>query len=167
MAMRIGTHEHHMLASLFADRDYSDEEASAIIGYAPSTVCNLRTQSAFKELVGFYRRKGASGEPPNQVDPGARMHALGLSTLEELQHRLVTDPEGWTKRELLEMAELLLIKARSLGERNTGPTPDNKLNLAISFVPAPKLAIEDKVIEGEAVTIPNGAERIAEGGDHG
>jgi len=51
------------------------------------------------------------------VDGLERMQVLGLSALDELQARLEADPEGWTKRELMELAELLRIKQRLPGER--------------------------------------------------
>lgn len=138
-SLRIGRHEHHILASLVASRDkeglpVSDEEASNLIGYAPATINNLRQQKAFKQLVLHYA--GLDG-PPNVPDPTERMRALGLSTLEELQARLEDDPDSFTKRELLDMTELLLVKAANLSPRGVAARTENGgVRVAIQFVEA-------------------------------
>jgi len=132
--MNIGRWEHHQLASLIASRDISDTEASVLTGYSPYTIANLRLQREFKALVAHYKGTSAPARP----DAGERMHTLGMSALEELQQRLADDPDSFSKRELLEMSELLLIKAKSLTER--GPNPAGQpVKLAISFVPATPL----------------------------
>lgn len=134
--MKIGRHEHHLLASLIATHtDISDEEASGLSGYAPATICNMRQQRAFQKMVDHYAGRTTPTPPP---DTAARMQALGLATLEELQERLHEDPDSWTKHELLQMAELLLIKAQSLGPAKGGNRPNGTdgIRVAISFVPA-------------------------------
>ena len=141
--LRIGRHEHHVLASLVASRDkegipVSDEEASALIGYAPATISMLRQQKPFQRLVLHY---AGVTEPPTVPNPLERMAALGLSTLEELQARLHDDPDSFTKRELLEMAELLLVKAAALSPRNIAAR-DSGVRVAIQFVEAQHKEIE-------------------------
>jgi len=136
--MKIGRHEHHVLASMIASREaegrpVSDVEASGLIGYSPYTICNLRRQKAFQELVEHYAGRV---EPPPQPDSGSRMQALGISVLEELQERLADDPDGWTKRELLDMADLLLIKAANMRENARIPavTGGQGVHFSINFV---------------------------------
>jgi hypothetical protein len=153
MAVKIGRHEHHILASLVASRDkegnpVSDEEASALIGYAPATICMLRQQKAFQQLVLHYA--GLTG-PPGIPDPIERMRALGMSTLEELQARLHDDPDSFTKRELLEMADLLLVKANG-GAPAKAATREGGVRVAIQFVEA-----RHKELEAPPNGAPNGA----------
>lgn len=128
--MNIGRWEHHQLASLIASREISDTEASVLTGYSPYTISNLRRQAAFKDLVEHYQETGAS---PPHPDAGARMQNVGLSSLGELQDRLATDPASFSNRELLEVSELLLVKARSLQQAASAERP---VKLAISFVTA-------------------------------
>jgi hypothetical protein len=73
------------------------------------------------------------------------MEVLGLSALDELQARLEADPEGWTKRELMELAELLLIKQRLPGERREVSPGGVRVN--VQFVTAESSRPPAKVIE--------------------
>ena len=79
------------------------------------------------------------------VDGLERMQVLGLSALDELQARLEADPEGWTKRELMELAELLLIKQRLPGERREVSPGGVRVN--VQFVTAESSRPPAKVIE--------------------
>lgn len=139
MPIQFGRHEHHVLASLIASRQkegiiVSDEECSAICGWAPVTICGLRQQAGFRKLIQHY----LGDQPIAQPVPAERIQALGLTTLEELQSRLHDDPDSFSKRELMDMAELLLIKARSL--RDAGPVAAASggagVRVAINFVEA-------------------------------
>lgn len=139
MPIQFGRHEHHVLASLIASRQkegiiVSDEECSAICGWAPVTICGLRQQAGFRKLIQHY----LGDQPIAQPVPAERIQALGLTTLEELQARLHDDPDSFSKRELMDMAELLLIKARSL--RDAGPVAASGgaggVRVAINFVEA-------------------------------
>src|SRR5262245_13729991 len=156
MPLRIGNHEHHMLAALIAGRDregapISDQEASALIGYSPATIHNLRQQKAFQELVLHYA--GMDG-PPTMADPVERMRALGMSTLEELQSRLLDDPDSFTKRELLEMAELLLVKTAPLTRSGNLAGP-NGVRVAIQFVEARQRELEAGTVVESPQAITN------------
>lgn len=129
--MNIGRWEHHQLASLIASREISDTEASVLTGYSPYTISNLRNQKAFQDLVAHYAE---TQEAPPHPEVGARMQNVGLSSLGELQDRLATDPASFSNRELLEVSELLLIKAKAL-QAPIGPGA-GPVRLAISFVTA-------------------------------
>lgn len=138
MPIQFGRHEHHVLASLIASRQkegiiVSDEECSAICGWAPGTIGGLRQQAGFRKLIQHY----LGDQPIAQPVPAERIAALGLTTLEELQARLHEDPDSFSKRELMDMAELLLIKARSLGG-GAGPVASggSGIRVAINFVEA-------------------------------
>ena len=88
------------------------------------------------------------------VDGLERMQVLGLSALDELQARLEADPEGWTKRELMELAELLLIKQRLPGERREVSPGGVRVN--VQFVTAESSRRPAKVMEhfGESPKAP-------------
>lgn len=163
-----------MLASLIASRQkegiiVSDEECSAICGWAPITISGLRQQAGFRKLIQHY----LGDSPIAQPVPAERIAALGLTTLEELQARLHEDPDSFSKRELMDMAELLLIKARSLGP--AGPVPASGgaagVRVAINFVEArhkelrpPQEAVIDVTpVYNESATSSDVAATVIEG----
>lgn len=99
---------HHNIAMLLA-QGRSNNEVAQITGYSPSRISILKNQDpAFQELLAHYQ----SRREMVMVDVLERMKILGLSSLEELQRQLDENPEGWTKRELMELAELGLVKGR-------------------------------------------------------
>jgi hypothetical protein len=79
----------------------------------------LMGDPAFQELLAYY----ATQKEMVLVDVWQRMRQLGLHSLDELQERLENEPEGFTKRELMEMAKLMLIdgsNAKSTSEGKGG-----------------------------------------------
>jgi hypothetical protein len=134
-------HSHHLLARALAE-GRSDVQAAAISGYAPSTVSALKRDPAFQELLAHYR---------SQVDDifaavQDRLGALGLSFLDELQHRLETNPESFKVGQLLAMATALLDRsvAPSKGMKAAGnASAPTAIAVNIRFAGA-----EPKVIEG-------------------
>lgn len=108
-------HSHHHLARLLSEGK-SNHEASLQSGYAPSYISILKTDPSFQELVTYY----SSQQEQVFVDVLDRMRVLGLNTLEELQTRLETDPDSYSLRELMEQAELMLIKPM-VATRSTMP----------------------------------------------
>ena len=104
------THAHHQLAQLLA-RGTPATEAALITGYSPAYISKIRGDRCFAELLVHY------GEEREAVfvDVLERMRVLGLSSLDELQARLAEEPEEWSRRELMELAELMLVKSRQAG----------------------------------------------------
>lgn len=98
---------HHLLARTLAE-GHSQQHASAITGYSPSYISILCDDEAFKELLLYYQQN----KELIFADVAERMKTLGLHALEELQERLAKDPEAWKNREIMELAELLLVKGR-------------------------------------------------------
>lgn len=124
-------HSHHQLAQLLA-RGTEQAEAALITGYAPATISRLVTQDrAFGELLVHYRIEREAVF----VDVLERMKVLGLSTLDELQARLEDDAEGWSRRELMEMAELMLVKGRQQGSGAQGSAVP-AVSVSVKFVTA-------------------------------
>ena len=98
-------HSHHQLARLLATGT-DQNECSLITGYAPAYISVLKTDDSFQELMAYY----ATQAEQRHIDVLDRMRSLGLSTLEELQQRLEENPESYSLRELMEQAELMLVK---------------------------------------------------------
>lgn len=140
---------HHNLAQLLA-RGIPDNEVSLITGYSPSRISILKSDPSFAEILASYREI----REHVFVDTLERMKILGLSTLDELQERLETVPDKWTNRELMEMAELLLVKPRiatPMGQGSAaGANPGQGVTVNVQFVKAdtPPLTIEGEVNRG-------------------
>jgi hypothetical protein len=141
---------HHQLAQLLA-RGISDTEASLITGYSISRIAVLKADPTFTELLSNYQ----ANRELVFADTLERMRILGLSTLDELQDRLESDPAGWSNRELMEMAELMLVKPRiatpmgqasSLGGATGSAASGQGVTVNVKFVTAdtPTLIIDGK-----------------------
>lgn len=101
---------HHQLAQILS-QGVSDAEAALITGYSPVRISILKSMPAFADLMATYKDL----RERTFADTLERMRTLGLSTLDELQERLESNPEKWTNRELMEMADLLLVKPQMAG----------------------------------------------------
>ena len=119
---------HHNLARLIALGQADNIELSAATGYAPGTISSLRRDPAFAELVSTYQAKRdiAFG------DTADRLKILSLNAMSELQRRLDEDPEAWSRRELMELAELGAVKAPNAAA--AGAVSAGGISLSVSFV---------------------------------
>lgn len=109
---------HHQLAQALA-QGASPAEAALLTGYDPSYISRIASEDpSFKELIAHY----SSVVEAKFADTIERMRQLGLSSLEELQDRLESNPDDWTKRELMELAELTLVKPQRVGGAALTPT---------------------------------------------
>lgn len=138
-------HSHHQLARLLATGT-DIAEAALITGYNPSYISKIKTDPSFCSLLEYYHEQ----REQLFVDVVERMRTLGLSTLDELQNRLEEEPDEWSRRELMEMAELMLVKpaAARTNLNVTAPAPQVAVN--VRFVTAhheEPLQIEGKVID--------------------
>lgn len=99
-------YSHHQLARLLAEGS-EQADAALITGYDPEYISRLvTTDKAFQGLLAHYK-----GEVQLKfVDVLERMRSLGLSTLDEIQRRLEEEGTELTMRELMELAELTLVK---------------------------------------------------------
>ena len=98
-------HTHHQLARLLAE-GRANNDAALLTGYSPTYVSILKDDPSFQDLVAHYTMQ----EELHHVDVLERMKMVGLATLDTLQERLEEDPNGFTNRELMEQAELMLVK---------------------------------------------------------
>lgn len=126
-------HSHHRLAELLA-QGTDQVEASRLTGYNNAYISVLQTDPTFKELITYYSVQ----KEQTFVDVIERMRSLGLSTLDELQSRLESDPSSYSNRELMEQAELTLIKpmAASRGQIQPGQAGNTGVSVNVKFVQA-------------------------------
>ena len=114
-------HQHHLLARLLAEGKQVTE-AAEITGYSVTYISRLKTQDrAFRALIEYYKEQVAEVF----VNVHERLAGLGLNTIEELQERLAERPDGFSHRELMELAELCLDRS------GHGPTSTNKSVVAL------------------------------------
>lgn len=123
-------HIHHRLAQLIV-QGKSPEYISAITGHTPQHVTNIAKSPAMQELIAYY----AANEEVAHADVLERMRNLQIASLEELQKRLEEEPEGWTKRELMDLQKDMAapVMAR-LGARPGAEGTSGGLNIGITFV---------------------------------
>lgn len=109
-------YNHHLLAKAVASGK-SLLECSTLCGLTVARISDLKNDPAFQELVSFY------AEELNEVyvDVHQRMAALGTSVLEELQERFESEPEKFTKRELMDL--FTTMADRSIATAKGGPNP--------------------------------------------
>lgn len=128
-------YNHHMLAKAVASGK-TLLECSQLCGLTVHRISDLKNDPAFQELVSFYSDELAEV----YVDVHQRMAALGTSVLEELQDRFDSEPDQFTKRELMEL--FTTMADRSIATAKGGPSPQaanlsaggNGLALQINFV---------------------------------
>ncbi len=114
----------------------SPGEASLATGFSPSRISVLQGDPTFRELMAHYGEQRELAF----VDVMERMKALGLTTMEEIQHRLEENPGEFTIGQLMDMTELMLVKGRAApGSRQAGGGPGTGASLPainIKFVTA-------------------------------
>lgn len=140
-------HSHHQLARLLSE-GVSQEEAGLITGYSPSYISVIKDDPSFRGLIDYY----ATQREIKFVDVVDRMRSLGLSTLDELQARLETEPEEWTRRELMEMAELMLVKPAAARTPLISTAASPPVSVNVRFVTANHP--EPKLVEGTVIDQP-------------
>lgn len=128
-------HAHHQIARLLTSGS-KQAEVSLLTGYSPAYISILQKDPAFRELLAYYTAQ----EEAKHVDVMERMRSLGLSTLDELQRRLEEEPDDWKKGELMNLAELMLVKphaaGRSASSGGGSATGNSGVAISVSFVTA-------------------------------
>lgn len=109
---------HHMLAKLIADGK-PDAEVSAITGYGLSRIKTLRLDPAFSELVSHYEAEAVRAN----ADVQAQILNIGLTASQLLQEQLETEPESFTRKELLELSTKMFDRA------GHGPTSKTQISI--------------------------------------
>lgn len=147
---------HHRVAQLIC-QGQKREQIALLTGYSPSYVTRLQADPAFKELLAHY----AAEQGAVFVDVLERMKSAGIAAIEELQERLETEPEKWSKRDLMDFAKLMVAEpAAAAGNKPTAN--GHGVNINVQFVnqdPSAKAIMIDQM---PVPPIPSGKiERIA------
>lgn len=112
---------HHAVARLVAE-GRPGVEISALTGYVQSRISILKSDPAFAELVEFYRGEQRDAYA-NLAD---RMALLSLDTIQELQDRLVNEPESFQIDQL--QAQLRMLADRT----GFGPTAKTDVQITVA-----------------------------------
>ena len=94
---------HHQLAQLISS-GLTDFEVSTALGYSLSRISILKADPTFRELVSCYEKQHQA----LHFDVQERLIQLGMDSVETLQARLDENPEDFSNKELLEVAEMAL-----------------------------------------------------------
>jgi len=141
-------HQHHLLARTLAE-GHSHAAAALITGFSVSRISILSSDPTFQHLLQHY----TDNKDLIFTDLMERMKTLGLSTLEELQARLDEKPDEWSKRELMDLAELLLVKGKGPGAGAASAAGSPAVAISVSFVQA---AVKPDAIGGGSAPIIEG-----------
>jgi hypothetical protein len=112
------TAAHHQLARLLSE-GRPHVEVSQLTGYSQSYISLLIDDPSFEELLASY----ASQREQVFVDVAERMKVLGLSAVDEIASRLESAPDEWTRQQLMDLAELMLLKGRAGPGSTSGAGP--------------------------------------------
>lgn len=136
-------HTHHMVARLIAEGE-KDVEVSVITGYNPAYISNLKRDPAFQQLLQYYSEQKAQA----YADVHERLAALATDTVEVLQERLATAPDGFSSRELMTLAELTLDRS------GYGPTTRLQHTGAVALLTPEQLErLKNDVVSSQQGTI--------------
>lgn len=133
---------HHQLAQMLSAGD-DHGRVSLVTGYSGTYISIILQDPMFQELMAYYREV----KELEFVDVLARLKAFGLSTLEELQERLATNPESFAIRDLKELTEMALKGGVSGGSgASSGPSVSVKIDFVSSKTPQARDVIEGEVV---------------------
>jgi hypothetical protein len=140
-------HRHHSAARLLAE-GRKPQEVALITGYSFGHINGLQSDPAFEELVHYY----STQLDAKYINVHERLAALSAAAVEELQDRMETAPDKFTKRELLEVASMALDRTGFAPKTNNGPGTGGSGNatLNITFV-SPEGQTAGVTLDGEAL----------------
>lgn len=139
---------HHMAARLLAEGKRCGD-VSLITGYSLARISILKQDPAFRELMHYY----AENVNAQYASVHERLATLGTAMLDELQERLDDKPEGFSNREVMDAAEMLLDRSGQVS--STGPGAGSLgrgININVNFVPSSQS--NSQVIEIQAAPQP-------------
>ena len=94
---------HHQIARMLADGN-KIVNISAILGVTPARVQQLKNDPAFGELLAHYEEI----EEQASIDLKHRFYLLGAAGMEELQERLLEEPDSFGNGHLMELVKLTI-----------------------------------------------------------
>lgn len=125
-------HSHHRLAQLIAEGK-PQVEVCRVTGYSASYLSILKTDPAFEELIQYY----AEQRQLATVDSMERLRLLGIDATEKLHEQLHDETQTWSKRELMELVDMAVVKPQAAQVKTQGPGPGPGISLEVKFVGTP------------------------------
>lgn len=122
---------HHMLARLLAE-GRKNGECALMTGYSPSRISILQNDPAFQDLLAYYK----ANTEAKYLDVHERLATLGLATLDELQERLEENPDSFSNKDMLALAEFALDRSITKDQRRTAGGSGAPA-IAVTFVGSP------------------------------
>lgn len=123
---------HHFLARLLAE-GRRQVEVSRIAGYSQSRISLLMKDPSFQELISYYK----SQTDQSYVNVHERLARVGTVAIEVLEERLVENPDSFSHKELLAVAETTLDRSVAPPKTRDQPAssgPGGPVQVQISFV---------------------------------
>lgn len=94
---------HHQIARMLVD-GMKQVEISAILGVTVARIQQLKNDPAFMELLAHYEATEAQA----RIDLQHRFRLLGVVGMEELQERLLSEPDSFGNGHLMELVKLTI-----------------------------------------------------------
>ena len=114
---------HHQAAKMMAE-GMGPTEIAAAIGVSNARIHQLKADPAMKELVAFYA--GKLGETWDAMHK--RLATLGGMAVDELMDKLEADPDSFTKKDLLDIANMALERS------GMAPAPKGSASVQVGAV---------------------------------
>jgi len=126
--VKIRSRHHHLARQIAEGKTYTAiSEAS---GMSISRISILTNDPAFAELIAHYR----DAVTERYLDVHEKIATLAISATEELQARLDDEPDGFTNKELMNLAEVTLDRSIAPSKAAGGVVPSAPVAINISFV---------------------------------
>lgn len=123
---------HHRLAELLAKGTLDQAEISQITGYSQTYISNIKRDPAFAELTNYY----STQKETIFADAMSKLAVLGVDAVEELHEKLL-DPEAqWSKRELMELVDMAVVKPGTAKQQPGTAAAAPSVSLEVKFVGA-------------------------------
>lgn len=133
-------HQHHQIAGLLA-QGLPGEEISLITGYSPSYISILKNAPDMQQLVSYYQKMADEKLREKTVDGIARLRALGIASVEELQNRMNESPEKFTVAQLTELVQVGILQTTAIpGKGMQVPGISGGLQINLKFESASERA---------------------------
>lgn len=98
---------HHKLAQVLAS-GARNAEASIVTGYSTGRIVQLKDDPQFQELLAYYKEIDQAAFTDLRTTVHERLSLLGLDTIDVTHRRLQDNPEAFSGKELVALAELAL-----------------------------------------------------------
>lgn len=127
---------HHHVARLLSDGQ-SAVYISAITGYAPNTIAQLKRDPAFQELMEHYKNEVAE----IFIDVTKRLRDVSLDAVTTISDRLAENPDAIATKDLISVAQM------GADRSGNGPT-STQLSVNANITPEKMAAMQEAARQG-------------------